>query len=381
MRNIFIVTQNILKVIFKKKGNIFFYLLLPILCAILSIMVNGGNINGNAKVGIVDKDKSYISKETIDAIKKNDRFTVVEVNEEDVKNNISEGKIDVSLVIPSGFEKSILNGNAYKVQIVSIRGEDITTWIKNFTNFYIKNLEDIGRASLGDEKNFKKIYEDVKKEKLSLKEFKVADKNVIKNITQMSIGFLIFFELIGALGTAKLIIKEKKDKTYYRICASPTKIIEYIGGNVLANFLIISIQTAIVIISLTKIFKVDTSVPNSIMFLILVCFGLVSIAIGMLIVVFSNTSAQASAINTILVTPTCMIGGCFWPFSFMPLPMQKLAYFTPQRWAIQAIEKIQQGGSLNTILINLLVLLAFAAAFFMIAAYRFKKNKDLKSFA
>ena len=49
-------------------------------------------------------------------------------------------------------------------------------------------------------------------------------------------------------------------------------------------------------------------------------------------------------INSMIVTPTCMLGGCFWPLAIMPEFMQKIANLHPAKWAIEAVEIAATGG-------------------------------------
>ncbi|MMZ68759.1 ABC-2 type transporter [compost metagenome] len=61
-------------------------------------------------------------------------------------------------------------------------------------------------------------------------------------------------------------------------------------------------------------------------------------------------------LNSLIITPTCMLGGCFWPLSVMPDYMQKIANVVPQKWTIQAVETISAGGTLSDIRMPLLIL-------------------------
>lgn len=75
-----------------------------------------------------------------------------------------------------------------------------------------------------------------------------------------------------------------------------------------------------------------------------------------------------------------MLGGCFWDISLMPDFMQKIGYFVPQRWAMDAIQKLQNGGAQADILLNLIILAAFAAAFILTAIYKFSRTTSLQKF-
>lgn len=55
-----------------------------------------------------------------------------------------------------------------------------------------------------------------------------------------------------------------------------------------------------------------------------------------------------------------MLGGCFWPITIMPVWMQKIANFVPQKWAIDAIERLASGQTLSEMRMHMGILSLFA---------------------
>lgn len=105
----------------------------------------------------------------------------------------------------------------------------------------------------------------------------------------------------------------------------------------------------------------DAGIPFGIHFIILAAFMLVSMGLASTVAGLIRNPKNANMLNSLVIMPTCMIGGCFWPISFMPDYMQKLANFVPQRWVIQAVETISAGGTLSDITLPLLILFGMAA--------------------
>jgi ABC-2 type transport system permease protein len=64
----------------------------------------------------------------------------------------------------------------------------------------------------------------------------------------------------------------------------------------------------------------------------------------------------------------------------MPKFMQNLASFTPQKWAIDAIFKINTGANFKDIGINMLILILFASTFFIITVYKLKMENKTEEF-
>jgi ABC-2 type transport system permease protein len=75
-----------------------------------------------------------------------------------------------------------------------------------------------------------------------------------------------------------------------------------------------------------------------------------------------------------------MLGGCFWPIQFMPEKLQKISNFIPQKWAIEAIEKLQSGVGIKGIYMNVFILIGFTVVLFLVAAFKMKNTDKTGSF-
>lgn len=214
-----------------------------------------------------------------------------------------------------------------------------------FILFMPANIRDIAAASSGKRDVFDRIYENYKKQSLEVIETKLPDTMQSRAVTFQSLGFLIMFVMLGTGFTADVILKEKRERTYQRICSSPINSRVYILGNIFANIVVVFLQVLLLTIVMTRLLRVNTFVPDVVLIGILMCFGLVAIGLSMVIVAFSGSSYQAGTLSSIVITPTCMLGGCYWSVDMMPEIMKNISYFMPQRWALDAVRKIQRGGT------------------------------------
>ena len=109
-------------------------------------------------------------------------------------------------------------------------------------------------------------------------------------------------------------------------------------------------------------------------------FSLIAVGISLVIISFSNSRSAAGALQNLIITPTVMLSGCFWPVEVMPKSLQKIANFLPQRWTLDTLTKLQEGNEFSGLYLNFMILFAFAAAFFLIAVYRFSRNNTTQNF-
>lgn len=380
MENILILVRNTLKITFRKKGNIIVYLFLPLAGVLLSMAIYSSAGTQPINVGLVDKDKSTISMDFAKALKATGSYTLTTLDENEIKGKLLDQKLDAAIIIPAAYGESIYKNSPEKMEVISIKGLDITVWVNNFIDIYTRNLSDISFASGGDRASFDKMYEGHRNNPVNVSEIKLKDVRTGKNITLSSMGFLIMFIMLGAGLTSQFILNEKKARTYYRICSTPVKSREFITGNVMTSFLIVMVQVAFIQIIMKYLLRIETFVPDLLMYLILVMFGIVAISIGLVVTAFSSSSYMAGTLSSLVLTPTCMLGGCYWSVTLMPDFMQKISWFMPQRWAIDAIQKMQAGGGMNEILMNIVILLAFSAALMLIAIYKFSRASGVQKF-
>ena len=380
MRNIFLVAQNMFKLIFQKKSNVIVYIILPIVLIMVFMSMKGSVSNSKVSMGVVNKDNTEISRDMLKYLDSTEKFKIVPLNEENLEEKVSSGDLQFALIIPENMKVKILNKDIGKIQIISIKGQDATVWIENYIDMYMRNLMDISKVANGKEAIFNEIYEGYSKQELTLESRFVTDNAKSSGVTQSTMGLFIMVMLIGTTTTSRLILKEKKEGTYQRICTSPVSSKQFMTSNVIVNLFIVLIQVTIVLFLAIKVLRYNTHIPAMQLLIILMSFGTVAVSLGLLIVVFSNSTSSANNLSTLIITPSSMLGGCFWPVSVMPQYIQRISDFIPQSWALGAIRKLQTGAQFKDILGNILILLGFAITFFLISVYKMKKDKNVEKF-
>ena len=343
MRTIYLLVLNTLKVTFRKKSNYIVYFALPILGLVMSMTMHAGTGTNKLSIGIINMDNGILSNDIINSLSKTESFEVVQIDSDSIDELLMDDKLSCAVIFPKNLLEGFLSGNPKKIEIVSVRGKETTIWLENYIKLYTDNIYMLARASGGKRAVFDKLYEGYKNQKVHLEIAKVDDQANDKSIVFTSLGFLIMFVMIGTGNTAEIILKDKRNRTYFRICSAPVKPGEYVLSNAITNIIIVLIQICLLIFIMRWVFKINTYVPDWQMVVILGCFGLVAISIGMMIVALARSSYEAGVASTLVITPSCMLAGCFWPVEYMPAIMQKISYFIPQRWALDAVQALQRG--------------------------------------
>jgi ABC-2 type transport system permease protein len=131
---------------------------------------------------------------------------------------------------------------------------------------------------------------------------------------------------------------------------------------------------------MTTIFHININIPIWNAAVVMFLFSLISVGISLVTTAFSKNRSSAGALQNLVVMPTVMLSGCFWPVEIMPESLKKISNFLPQRWTLDTLTKLQEGNSLSGLYLHLIILVTFAIAFFLIAIFKFSKNNTTQNF-
>ncbi|MCH6267171.1 ABC transporter permease, partial [Neobacillus citreus] len=169
-------------------------------------------------------------------------------------------------------------------------------------------------------------------------------------------------------------------RTYFRLLSTPINARKYLLANVLVNMLVMTIQVAVTLTIMKSVFHIGLNMSYWEAAVVMLLFSLIAVGLSLVLISFSKSRSAANALQNLIITPTVMLSGCFWPVEVMPATLQKIANFLPQRWTLDTLTKLQEGHAFSELSLNLLILFAFAAAFFLIAVYKFSRNKTTENF-
>jgi ABC-2 type transport system permease protein len=184
---------------------------------------------------------------------------------------------------------------------------------------------------------------------------------------------LVLFMFLTSLTAAGRLVSTKQLGVSRRMVSTPTSVWTIVTGEALGRLAVALFQAAIIVTVTAVVFGVSWGDPLAAGALIL-AFGTVAAAVAMLVGAISTNPQQASSVGVFAGLALGALGGCMIPFQTMPDAMQQVARFIPHSWALQGLQTlIRDGGGIETVALNLAVLLAFAVVLMSIAAWRFRK--------
>ncbi|MGI0531241.1 ABC transporter permease [Bacillus pfraonensis] len=380
MKDILWLIQKTLSVLLKNKKGLLIIISLPIIGTLISFSIYGNVGQGTLNIGVINKENQPIANDTVKFLEGLNHVKVSKVKESEVEDKLTSKKLDGVITFQSGFSQSVRDGKPSRIEISSIKGDQVTVFIKSYLYNYVDNIAAISKVAGTDQSTFDNMYAGYQKSSFKVKSETIEDTSKNKDMTNQTMGFLIVFMLFSAVNFSGFILKEKENRTYFRLLSTPIDGKKFIGSNVAVNMIILTIQIVIAVLFMTNVFHTNINMPFIVMVGVLMIFALIAIGLSLVIVSFAKNSTAANAMQNIVIVPTCLLAGCYFPYDIMPKTVQKIADFLPQRWLLDTIEKLQQGIPFSELYLNILILFAFAIAFFLIAIYKFGRNNDARNF-
>lgn len=370
MKILLVMAEKNLRLIFKDKLSII-QLFIPIIIIMLSIKLFSFS-NGTVKLGIIDEDISNSSKLLISSLSNSSSINTVNLESSTVESTMTENSIPVTIEIPRDFEKSIINGTPEKINVLCEKDNSMGDAITSIVNLQVQNLYNLGINSNKNNDEYQSLLLKYSDDPVKITSETLSDLEHDFDLTQTSIAFVIFFLMMRASSVSHIVLSERWNKTYFRIFTTPVTSFQYIGGNILANFLLLAFQVLITLITLNYVVDIYTGVGFIPLFLLLLGIALVTVAFGTFSIALFFNSRGYGMFSNIVITITTMISGAFTSINFLPESVKFIAPFTPQYWVMNGITKLQMGMGINSIIINLGILLLFSIALFLAAAYKLK---------
>lgn len=336
--NSFIIAKNNIRRLFREIHVIIFLLILPILGGLWAIaLVSFYDVTS---VGInIDLPGSHKLHEIISQTGK---YSLNYYKEDEIIKKIKNKELDIGIIMPGNFEKTKPANNSYNAKILSLENNTNVIHIRSIVEEYMQSYY-LGKQSSGNQ-------------------FLINAKNNIPG-QRGTMGFMLMFILLFTGTGMELILEDKKCKTYMRVFCAPVKTHEFILGNLISNISLGTIQILIFLLFTKYIFRFDWKTPLINVFLILFTFLVCAMGISIGLIGFIRNHRIYSVSNAMLSLFTCFIGGAFFSSSLMGDTLDKMAYFLPQKWAMQAYEKLVDGISFNDIVMNFWILLLFGIVF------------------
>jgi ABC-2 type transport system permease protein len=190
---------------------------------------------------------------------------------------------------------------------------------------------------------------------------------------QVLIGMMIFFMFFGAATPARSILEEHRAGTLSRLFTTPTRRSFILGGKYVAVFLIVLMQSVILLLAGWLFYGAHWGAMGPVIALTL-CGAFVAASLGLLTVSFAKTPGQAGAVSSAIFVFLGLAGGNFVGTAGVGGAFGIVRRITPNGWLLEGWEHVLYGGSWDTVYVPLSAALGFSLVFFAIATFFFRRR-------
>jgi ABC-2 type transport system permease protein len=347
MRTLVVLTSHVLGLAFSRKSRYLLVFVAPVAVFLGAMMIFGSPATSAPTVLVVGQPQDPFVDDLAGFIGAD-----LAADWDSVEDSVRSGRVDVGVLVP--------DDRGQPIELVGARGATVVDAVRSEIDLFVAAASSLTPA------DFSRFVHNG----LPVETAAVQDTGVRRDGAARGVGFFVFLVLMQAFAVAQLTIKEREESTLFRILVAPVRPRDYVIANVAAAYLVVGLQTSVALTVAVFALGINLGAPFGSILILLLCFGLPAVGLGFAVTSFAETSSRAAFASTLVIMPTSMLAGCFWPSSFMPEGIQRLARLFPQTWVMEALDQLQFGAQLPEVLGELAVLLAFAVLFAVMSALK-----------
>lgn len=405
MHKIFDVAWNDVRIEFSSRWTLVFFLVLPIaftaiIGAGLSAMYGRDDAETDARYPllVVDEDNSTFSIELSAALKSSNVIRPLFVARDEAERAFAADEALALLIIPAGFGNTLLAGEPVSLPLREATDDNRVFAVEQAVHAaagQVSNSVVAALVSLAERENLRPFASVAERdgyfaEGLALAQAILREQPVTIEVTyapeveveiaggfeQSSAGQLVTWVNITLIGAAEVFVSERLGGMLRRLLITPTRKATILAGKIVGR-LGMGIVQMIVLIGLGKfVFGVEWGRSLAALAVVVLAFGLASVALGVLLGTFAKTRGQASGLTILFSMLTAALGGAWWPLEVTPRLYQMVVKVLPTTWAMIGFnDVIVCGQSVAGVLPEAGILLGFALLFFVVGVWRLRYDE------
>ena len=197
--------------------------------------------------------------------------------------------------------------------------------------------------------------------------------------------FIDFFAP-GVMGLAAMMVTfmlsiisfvhERATGTLDRLLTTPATEGDIVAGYAIAFGIVALIQSTVILVAAVLLFQVDINGSPVLVLATILALGVGSQGLGFLLSSVARTEFQAVQFMPIILFPSILLAGVFWPIEAVPALLRPVSYFIPLTYAVDGCRSIMiRGWDVVDVWPQLAVLVCFAVAMLLLSALSLKRRR------
>lgn len=307
-----------------------------------------------ARMYVVDRDHSEMSRGLVDRLQASRRFVVVGSSPStDVGNQwILERQTDMIVSIPADFERDIVRTRTAKVQLI-LNAEDGAA--AGVTQSYARQIIGAYANELGSELPFmvstaSRASGAAAVSSVSAQPIEVRTRgwyNPDLNYRDYMVpGILVqLVTVVGTLMTAMNIVREKELGTLDQLSVTPLSQSAFMAAKLIPFWIIALIELTLGLLVARFVFHIPMLGSIPLVFAAAAIYLFAALGIGLLISTLVETQQQAMFVTFFIIMIYLLMSGLFTPIRSMPTWAQWMAQLNPVKHFIEIMRAVLLKGA------------------------------------
>ena len=334
---------------------------------IIQILLFGYAINtdvSNLRTAVANQAGTHLSQQFVSELRESQIVRIVDSVEspEALESLLRRGKVSIGVLIPSDFDRRVVDRNRAAVQIL-VDGSDPT--ILSVAN-RLRTMPIAFDSTPAEERRHDQI---------ELRPFYNPERRTPVNIVPGLMGIILMMTMM--LFTAVAIVRERERGNLELLINTPVSSAELMIGKVIPYIGIGLFQLAVILTFGQILF--DVPIRGSVLDLYIAgsAFIAANLALGLLISTVTHTQFQAMQATVFILMPSILLSGFMFPFDGMPVVAQYIGEVLPTTHFIRLTRGIMlREAPIGELGRDFYYLVAFTVVVMTLAAKRFTKRLD-----
>jgi ABC-type multidrug transport system permease subunit len=363
------VMMKDLRLICRDRFGLLGLLVVPIVVImVVATATQSDNSSKSIVLPVVDEDEGPIATALIDSFRKH--LDVRVVSEVDAVRMVADtNQAPVAIILPPELSKNYLAQKPSSIELLT----DPAQW---------QELGAVKVAMLVADRDAASQNDPLSQDLLTVRQKSLTSNRLSFSSLEQNIpGFSLMFVLLTLLFSVSLGLREEEVwGTSTRLRVAPVLLASVMGGKLLARWIIGTAQLLLLLLFGHFVYglglghsPVGIVVVATVAVASMTCFAAVVAA-------FVRTREQAVPVGLAVAFILASIGGLLWPLYDLPQSMQEVARALITTWSMFGIQDVMlRERSLTGVSTELLVLVVYGFASFVIATWLFRYGDEARS--
>ncbi|MEA4945248.1 MAG: ABC transporter permease [Propionicimonas sp.] len=289
---------------------------------------------------VIDLDHTVTSRAIDASFASSEYFTVTQRpgSEDEVRQLLDQGTIQLAVVIPAGTETALTQGETAPIGVI-VDGSDsqVSALAGGYASQIIAGVNSARAAQLGATVAGAPGID---------AQVRVLFNPTLSSINTMVPGLVAVISMLSLMIVmSQAVVKERESGTLEQMFVTPIRAGEYIIGKITPYVLLAIAQMLIVASVGIGWFKVPFAGSVWVVVVGMLLFMLTSIGLGLLVSLMAHTRQQAQQVIVFLMMPFMILSGFIFPIESMPAWLQPVSRAIPMTYALEMLRGVFVKGS------------------------------------